>query len=246
MKKRILLFICVLLAAQTVYAHVLEELWDKYSALSQPRSLDVQAAPGRIIGDAPGSGVSAFDYGWRYRPQTYEMHFANPEELARSVYSLAAFARDISPDMPRERFYRGVLGFHYTAAQIADWLNYMLANHKPLTLEENKFAGEMLKEGIIGIGEKGFQPGNVITHALGAAPGKKRSFERNLLHERLHVFWDENAKMREDAENAWRRLDDTSLAAIREKLRNYAQNNEKQLMEEWAIGNAEENNFSIE
>lgn len=246
MKKLFLLLFLTLFSAQSATGHVLEELWNKYSEKGHSaKSAPTAAAPGKILGKAQGTGEAAFRYPWKYRSKTYELHFEDPAELARGIYSLAVFAHDVSPDLPREKFYGGVLGFHYSARQIADWLNSVVSRHQTLTPKENAFAGLMLQEGIIGLGPQGFEPKSTIAHVLGAAPGRKRPFAQNLRHERLHVFWDEDKALRTREERAWGALDPAQKARERAALKNYAQDNEAQLLEEWAVKRAEKSRMSI-
>lgn len=244
MRKLILFCLFVILTASSAQTEVLEELWNKYAPDNFREEAELPT-PGAIYGRAIGAGESSFSYQWKYRPKTYEMHFQDPEKLARGIRSLALYAGDISPDLPPETFYKGVTGFHYSAAQIAGWLNNVIKNKEELNPEENIFAGEMLKDGVVRLGAQGFTPGKEISHALGSAPGKKRSFAKNLLHERLHVFWDEDKQMRDDARSAWGRMSASEKAEIRKRLKNYNQNNEEQLLEEWAILKAEQNEFNL-
>lgn len=246
MKKLFLLLLLIIFGAQSATGHVLEELWNKYSEKSRPaKAVPAVSTPGKILGKAQGTGEAAFRYPWKYRFKTYELHFEDPAELAQFIYSLAVFAHDVSPDLPKEKFYGGVLGFHYSARQIADWLNAAVSGHQALTPKENAFAGFMLEEGIIGLGPKGFEPRSAITHVLGAAPGKKRTFAQNLRHERLHVFWDEDKALRTREEKAWGALPPAQQATEREALKNYAQDNEAQILEEWAVKRAEKSKMSI-
>lgn len=229
-------------------ANLLEDLWNKYSGEIQKRDEPARAAlptPGIIIGKPQGHDEYGFSYPWKYRSSAYEMHFEKPVELAKSVYGLALYAKDVSPTLPREKFYGGVLGFHYSARQVAGWLNETIRNHESLSQEENAFAGRMLLEGVVKIGPDGFEPGNKITHVLGASGGKKRSFAQNLRHERLHVFWDEDRAFRERQQEAWNNLSEEDKQKARQELKNYNQDNERQLIEEWAIKGAEKTNMSI-
>lgn len=244
MKKFIILFISILFLVSESRAEVLEELWNKY-APEDFKENRVLPTPGLLADQAPGTGESSFSYQWKYRPGTFEIHYDNPEQLARGIYSIALFTGDISKDLPVEKFYKGVTGFHYSSRQIADWLNDVIARHMALPPEENVLVGELLKGGVIQIGQNGFMPGKDLNHVLGAAPGKKRTFAKNLLHERLHVFWDEDREMREQAEAQWAKLTDDEKAAIRQRLKNYNQGNERQLLEEWAVLEAENSNHSI-
>lgn len=242
--KQIVVFLLVgFFIASPLHAEGLEDLWSRYAPEGAQKA-DLPA-PGVIYGEPQGKGTASFSYQWKFRPQTYEMHFQHPQDLSRRVYALALTAGDISPFLPREKFYKGVTGFHYSAAQLADWLNQTQANHLTLTKEENELAGELIKEGIIVFGKDGYVPGDNIKHVLGAAPGARRTFNQNLLHERLHVFWDENSSMRENAKNAWAKLTEAEKSAILQRLRNYNPKNEAQLIEEWAILDAEQSDFNI-
>lgn len=247
--KALLFVIALFFCAAPCQGHILEELWDKYSGIAgespEAQSSASASTPGVILGKAQGAGEAAFDYPWKFRSSAYEMHFEKPDELARSVYSLALFAHDVSPDIPPDKFYGGVLGFHYSTAQISAWLNNTLANGKSLSPAESRLAGRLLLEGILAIGPYGFEPIGGIKHVLGAAPGKKRSFATNLRHERLHVFWDENKEFQQEQIARWQALSDAEKANIRKELKNYAQDNEPQLIEEWAIKNAEKGQMPI-
>lgn len=244
MKKILILFLLQFLAPAFTSAEILEELWEKYAPedFREERQLPT---PGIVYGQPAGTGESSFFYQWQYRPKTYEMHFQDPVKLASGLRSLALFTHDISPELDPEKFYKGVTGFHYSTRQIADWLNHSLATRQTLNQAENEFAGELLKNGVVTISSTGFAPGAKINHVLGAAPGKKRSFAQNLLHERLHVFWDENNQMRQTAHAAWKNLTESEKEAIRKRLKNYDQNNGEQLLEEWAIMEAEKNGFKL-
>lgn len=246
-------FLCMLLVlgAAPSEAHVIEELWNKYSPKTEvtPVQTPVQSAtatPGRQLEKAPEQGEAAFVWPWKYRSSTYELHYGNPSELARSIYGLAVYVHDVRPDTPREKFYTGVLGFHYSTAQICAWLNDAQTQQQELSAEENIFLGMLLQDGVIRLGRQGFISGGSIQHVLGAAPGKKRSFAANLRHERLHVFWDEDAAFRTSQQNIWQNLDEQTRSSARKALKNYAQDNEKQLIEEWAVKNAEQSNMSLQ
>lgn len=244
MRAIIIIFLCLASSPGLPHAEVLEELWDKYA----PESLKGHAelpAPGLIRGQAPGTGESSFSYQWKYRPITYEMHFEDQETLAKGIRSLALHSHDISPNLPADTFYKGVTGFHYSVPQITAWLNNVMGADGQLTREENEFAAALLRDGIIGIGKGGFIPGASVRHVLGAAPGKRRTFAKNLAHERLHVFWDEDRQMRDQAQNAWDRLAEAEKLKIQARLKNYNQNNKNQILEEWAILEAEKGAFNI-
>lgn len=239
--------LCVLLAGSlsAAQAQTLEEIWNKYApgAAHVPDTANATARqesvfPGRILGEPQGEGESAFQHAWKYRSVTYELHYADPERLARSVYGLAIHARDVSPELPREKFFGGVRGFHYATWQICRWLDDARREGKNLSPEEAELADMLVQDGVIRL-ESGCEPGTPVRHVLGAAPGKKRSFARSLRHERLHVYWDEDIGFQARSRARWIALPDSEKEAERRKLKNYSQDNEWQLIEEWAVSGAE-------
>lgn len=244
MKNLIFFFLLQLILPQFCQSQSLEEIWNKYLPDDMKAEM-LPDTPGIIYGELPETATVSFSEQWKYRPGTFEMYFQNPESLARGIRSLALYAHDISPDLPAEKFYKGVTGFHYSVQQIADWLNSTFANNVALIKEESELVGELLRNSVLTIGNAGFAPGGKIKHILGAAPGKSRTLEQTLLHERLHVFWDEDEQMRARAHHAWQQLTESQKAEIRKRLRNYDQNNEAQLVEEWAILDAERTGLKI-
>lgn len=248
MKKILTVLLVTALWAMPASAHLLEDLWNKYAPMSSPvKQQEARGqTPGRILGSAQGQGVSAFGYQWKYRWRTYELHFDDPAMLARSVYGLALHAGDVSPNLPREKFFSGVLGFHYSVNQICAWLNDAAVKRRTLSEEENQLAGMLMQDGVIAIIKGGWGRTGKADHVLAAAPGKKRSFAENLRHERLHVFWDEDSAFRARETTAWKKLPEAERAQVRGRLKNYAQNNEPQLIEEWAVKRAEASNMPLE
>lgn len=253
MKKFLLSAFLAIICVTTVY-HVpsaqaleLEEIWHKYAPLTDISSDAARKqTPGRILGAPQGRDTASFDYHWKYRWRTYELHFAEPALLARSIYGLALHAGDVSPKLPKEKVYNGVLGFHYSLNQVCAWLNDVAAKRQTLTPEENWLVGVLLQDGVIAIHKGGFGSTGKIRHILAAAPGKKRSFAANLRHERLHVFWDENSAFRAREMDSWKTMTEVERAEARNVLKNYAQNNESQLIEEWAVKRAEASNMQLE
>lgn len=104
----------------------------------------------------------------------------------------------------------------------------------------------LLSDGVIAIKGGNFVPTGKYSHILAASQGKKRSFSDNLRHERLHVFWDEDSVFRERAQQEWKTLSEEERQKIRKTLHQYAQENEAQLVEEWAVKRAETSRMSIE
>ena len=223
----------------------LEEIWNRYAqrVAPQPES----TLPGRLLGVASETRKAAFAASWRYRAVAYELHYEEPAALARSVYSLALHAGDIDTTLPVERFIGGVLGFHYSVRQVCDWLNAVITQSFPgPELDEETLAGLLLQDGVIRLQDGRFRPNGRITHILAAAPGKKRDFAANLRHERLHVFWDENAAFREREQATWSALTGAQQAEAKKALSRYASGNEAQFIEEWAIHRAENSNMTLE
>jgi hypothetical protein len=231
-------FVFVVLAAGICRAHDLRiENSAAHAAFS----------PGRLLGAPTQEREAAFRFAWRYRAITYELHYDAPAALARTVYGLALHAGDIDGAMTPDLFIRGVLGYHYSLDQVCSWLNDMLDRKNPDTaLDEAILVGMLLQDGILRIKDGRFQSTGLVGHVLAAAPGKKRQFDANLRHERLHVFWDEDADFREQSRQDWKNLSESERAQALKSLARYASGNEKQLIEEWAIARAESSNMHIE
>ena len=246
MKKFLSFFFLFSIWTTPCEAHLLEDLWNKYAPIATDHNEERLQTPGRILGKAQEEGTASFAYHWRYRWKTYELHFVSSSQLAHSIYGLALFTGDVSPNLPKDKFFGGVLGFHYSVNQICAWLNDVWAKHLTLTNEENFFVGLLLQDGVIAISKGGWSKTGKINHVLAAAPGKKRTFAENLRHERLHVFWDESSVFRAREIDAWRKLKASEQAEARKKLKNYSQNNESQLIEEWAVHRAEVSNMPLE
>jgi hypothetical protein len=196
--------------------------------------------PGRCVGEDARLAVFMRKSAWKYRVGTYELYFASSPVLARSVYGLAMKSGDVDEAMPLDRFEKGVRGFHYSVAQVCAWIDTVLADDRAVhTDEERRLMRWLLNDGVIRIVDGKAVPGGTVKHVLGAAPGKKRGFEINLRHERLHVFWDEDAAFSGQYRRKWEAMSAGEKQAIRKSLSAYSQSNEAQLMEEWAIFQAE-------
>lgn len=254
--KHILPLWLVFLLALPCQAGVLEDMWDKYappadktsspSASTAPAS-KATATPGRVLGQSSEARNAVFAFAWRYRETTYELHYEVPQALARSIYGLALHTRDVDESLAVERFIGGVLGFHYSVSQVCDWLNDVTrGKFAAPTLDENMLVGMLLQDGVLVMKEGRFVSAGKVHHILGAAPGKKRQFAANLLHERLHVFWDEDAAFKKQALAEWNALSDEERQSAKKSLARYASGNEKQLIEEWAIGKAESSSMTLE
>jgi len=159
---------------------------------------DAITAPGRIFWARTEASCRNFAAPWRYREHAYELHYDDSRSLARASYALALHARDIDLSLPVEKFLGGLLGFHYSVEQICAWLNDVTAGRGPdPALDEAVLAGLLLSDRVIAFHKGRFTPTGRVRHVLAASAGKKRSFDSVLLHERLHVFWDEDAAFRE-------------------------------------------------
>lgn len=243
-------------SAEAESQKVLQDVWERYLEKSKgdagsasegarpapPASGSASnVMPGRHLGSAPELAAFAKDSIWQYRPVTYELYFDSGEPLARAIFGLARLSGDIRYNMPLVRFEKGAQGFHYSIDQVIHWANGLLADSKlAQTKEELELLELLLKDGVIVRQGNKAAPGGKIKHVLGAAPGKKRDFWLNLRHERLHILWDEDPNFAESFRQAWAKLTPQEKEAVYDKLKGYSRENEPQLIEEWAIYQAEE------
>ncbi len=205
------------------------------------------ATPGKLVGPVTDEMKTLHAQAWRYRAATYELYCDDSQALARTVYGIALHAGDIDASLAPERFIRGARGYHYSVGQMCDWINDLMSKKgEEPRFDELVLLGLLLQDRVVTVREGRFVPTGRIKHVLGAAPGAKRSFADNLRHERLHIFWDENADMRRQTEKQWRALSAAEKDKARKALAQYAQGNEEQLMEEWAIYNAEQSNRDMQ
>ncbi len=242
------LLMAALCVSGSANAHIIEEIVKSpvgsSVALADPAATPkphyaepkVMAFPGRKIGISTHNGEASFDYPWAHRETTYELHYADALFLARSILSLAISAGDVSADIDPDKFYHGVSAFHYSTDQLCQWLNAA----PTLTRSEAALVQLLKADGVLRQQEDKWVPGKNITNVLGCAPGKQRSFAQNLRHERLHVFWDRSERFREGYIKAWHNLSAKEQAAARKKLKQYNPDNEAQLIEEWAVYQAEQ------
>ena len=207
---------------------------------------DAVSAPGRIFRAGTEASCRSFTAPWRYREHTYELYYDDSRSLARASYALALHARDIDLSLPAEKYLGGLLGFHYSVDQICAWLNDVIAGQSPdPALDEAVLAGLLLSDRVIAFHKGRFTSTGRVRHVLAASAGKKRPFDSTLLHERLHVFWDEDTAFRERMTRAWEALPAERKAAEKRALSRYAADNEDQLLEEWAIHQAERTNMDL-
>ena len=225
-------------AATASREEVIKKAWELY--IAKAVGVKTEILPGRTIGEDPAIDGFLSKSGWQYRASSYELYFASSRILARSVYGLAIYSGDVDKTMPLERFEKGVRGFHYSMKQLCGWIDTVRCGVMPLHTDEERQLMQWLEEdrAIRVINGRTVADAD-IHHILGAAPGKKRSFDATLRHERLHVLWDEAPGFADSAREKWAAMTDGEKAEIRKTLAAYAQSNEPQLMEEWAIYQAE-------
>lgn len=227
------------------------EPWSRYFAKGDPTlHRGGPGLPGRIFGEETAEGIGerlrVFSWTWRYRPVTYELHYANSRDLARAAYGLALHSGDIEPRMTLSRLSSVAQSHHYSMTQVCAWLNDAFAGRfKALSQEELVLVGFLVQDGALRVENGRFVPAGLITHILAAAPGKRRSFAESLEHERLHVFWNQSVLFRNAAEQRWKALSESESARVREELAPYAAD-EARLIEEWAVREAETGRLSPE
>jgi hypothetical protein len=214
----------------------LQRLWNYFASLHLRQDTGL---PGRVVGQSAELTAFFFQSRWAHRQTTYELYFAEPEELARSVYSLALASGDITPDMPRDRFEKGVRGFHYSMEQVRRWADGVLADEISLPRSERAFWDMLVADAVLSIADGKTVGSATITHILGAASGRRRRFIDNLRHERLHVLWDESPDFSLDAAARWAEMREEDKQEVFSSLSAYSTERESQIMEEWAVRQAE-------
>ena len=248
MKKNILFFFCaVLWSVSPSSAGTLESLWNKYIPDGSSKPLSSPHSPVNIQRENSVELLGVFTHNWKYQATTHELFYEDHRALARSIYSLALHTGDVDASLDPQKFIEGVLGYHYKVTQVCDWLNAVIAKKitSPEPDEEN-LIGILLSDGVVTIKDERFVTTGKYSHILAASSGKKRSFSDNLRHERLHVFWDEAPDFRNNAFKEWEALSKEERQKVRSALHQYSQDNEEQLVEEWAVKKAESCDMSIE
>jgi len=217
-------------------------LWDKYISLyeaNQPNH-ETTTFQGRVLGNWSERPSSLFNAVWPYRHNSYELLCADAATLARLIYGLALHAKDLDPSVDLARFERGAQGFHYGVDQITAWANDLLHGKFPLhSAQELALLGWLVEDGVLRAQDGALLPTGMAAHVLGAAPGKSRGLALNLDHERLHVLWDEDEAFRAERQAAWQALSDADKEAVYARLKGYDRTNQPQIIEEWAVYNAE-------
>ncbi|WP_202108424.1 hypothetical protein [Succinivibrio dextrinosolvens] len=256
MNRKILYIVTFFISfSSQVSAAVLEDVWNKYVPSADTeytvfKEFDsITSFPGRIFGTVQvNSKESDFNYPWKYRDICYEIHYENSQELARAIYSLAVFTHDVDSDFPRDKFVKNVLGCHYSLSEVVNWINYSIGMNIDFNKATVRFINALVEDGVIkkeqGIFIK--NSSSKVQNFVAASAGKNRPFDVNLRHERLHVFWDLDEGFFNSYTAKWKSLKGKELEKAKEIVKNYAQDNEKLLIEEWAIKLAENGEISIE
>jgi hypothetical protein len=218
-------------------------LFKKYWELSRnrneasgdsPKASD--SCPGWIVGEWAKKPDSLFYDPWPYRKTTYEVLFPDKKSIARVIYGLALFTRDLDPSVSLERFERGAGGFHYDVEQVVEWAVAVTEKRwKIYTREEKEFLRKLVADRVILEDGGRVRPSGRFSHILGAAPQKTRSLALNLNHERIHVLWDEDPAFKERYTAKWRSLTPEEKSAVYKRLKGYNPEDEMQIIEEWAV-----------
>lgn len=217
-------------------------LWDNYLAMAKSEiSVDSSHYPGKNF----VSTSAKFTDDWKYRKNTYEIHFNDKRKLGRTVYDLALHSGDISSEISLKKVEAGVEGFHYDIAQICSWLNDVFSNKRDINPDSFEFICYLIKDSVVTLKDGNFVAAGKIKHVLAAAEGKKRSFQQNLLHERLHVYWDEDEVFKKSAQKRWNTLSQQEKDTVNQKLKHYA-DNMKLRLEEWAVREAEQKKILLD
>lgn len=199
-----------------------------------------QDFPGWIVGSWHQPPTHLLLRPWPFREQTYVILLPDKKTLARMIYHLALFARDLDPQISLEQFEGGAQGFHYSLTQLLDWLNSLTSDPQPtLSSETTLFIQQLLADGVIAKQGHSYHPNGRITHIIGAAPGHKRDLALNLNHERLHVLWDLNPDFRASWLKKWQALTPDQKQHILAQFKGYEQQDELHLVEEWAVRESE-------
>lgn len=219
----------------------LASAWQKFAPDQTGQNPEpVRTLPGRVVGPDPELDRFYPTADWNGRAITYELYFASATELARTVYDLAIQAGDLSPDISLERFERGAQGFHYNCAQLTAWADSVRSGQSGLTTPESRaLLDELFAHGILATQHGQTTCPGPITHLMGAAAGKKRSFQLNLNHERLHILWDQDQDFRTQAQRRWHNLTAQEKEQARAALPGYSSVSDEQFIEEWAVRQAE-------
>jgi hypothetical protein len=233
------LFCSLLTITFTISAEAeIQALWEKYAAVlnQTEESQSALQYPGRIVGSWPEKPERMFFANWPFRGLTYEIFFSQKRELARMIFGLALFTKDIDSSISLEKFEKGAQGFHYSISQVVSWANTVLQGElKFNTNEEFVLLYWLMEDEAISLDSGKWAATGRIKHILGVTPGRKRSLKVNLNHERFHVIWDEDLTFREKYTQKWNMLSEIKKEEILKEFKNYDQTNINQIIEEWAV-----------
>lgn len=227
-------------SSSSVQNRDIHSVWERFMPKPAPTLKARMIGPGRVVGDLPELRKVAAEGDWEFRQKGYEIYFAARQDLARGIYGLAVDAGDVPADMHLARFEQGVSGFHYSLDQVCRWADKALRGEAAWsTPEERQFLDWLLIDGVIDIRNGKAVPAGRVTHVLGAAQGKKRDFTTNLVHERLHILWDEDVAFRLVAKARWNALSEREKEAVYASLPGYSREREELILEEWFVRESE-------
>ncbi|WP_139786830.1 hypothetical protein [Desulfamplus magnetovallimortis] len=226
-----------------------ENLFHRYSRLISSSTVDGSANcddykrfPGSILGQWDSAPKSLFFHNWKYRQETYEMLFATKADLAESIYSIALHTKDLDSTVSLSRFKRGAQGFHYSISQVVSWANsFARIPQKSHFAGSERFLSLLIEEKIVIRFSERFRAFGKVSHIIGAAPGIRRSLEKNLNHERWHVTWDHDVLFKNFYISKWCALSESEKESITKSFTGYNQDFESQIIEEWAVKQNEKN-----
>ena len=193
--------------------------------------------PGVMTGQLSKDADKLFYHLWKYRSNTFTIIHGNQSSLAKMIFRLALFNKDIDASMKPDRFARGAQAFHYSIDQVLNWLNDNKFNvASPYDTEERELIDILISKKVISKTNDGFVKGDPnIRHIVGASKGKRRSLALNLNQERWHVYWDEDQEFRAKYIAKWNQLGERKQKEAIKKLKGYNPDNLQQLIEEWAV-----------
>ncbi|MDR1872460.1 MAG: hypothetical protein LBS60_11180 [Deltaproteobacteria bacterium] len=209
----------------------LDKIWKTFETKVNPPSN--QKYPHRVIGLANEEINDFIKSEWNYKAVTYELYYENSSVLARQIYQLAIFTKDIDKTITIEKLEKGLQGYHYGLDQVTDWLNN--SKLELYSREELEFLLYLLIDNVVKYEDGHFSSTGKARHILGVAPGSKRSMKSVVAHERLHVIWDEEPAVKKEYLDKWSQLTPEEKDEVAKTLKSYSKEKESQLIEEWAV-----------
>jgi hypothetical protein len=221
--------------------HLLSDIWDSYSNSAVNKNANKNYIF-RIYGILNNDMEELIKSSWQYKDITYELYYDSMTKLAHQIYDIAIFSNDLSKDVSMERFEKGVQGFHYSIDQICSFLNSQQIDS--YSYNELQFILYLINDEVVNFSGGVFVPSGKVKHILGVAPGKKRTMKVVSYHERLHVIWDEDAKLKNEYQEKWKNLTAEEKDSVIKSLKGYSLDKEDQLVEEWFVRQLENNYFN--